>query len=61
MKMPCSQLLDLAIYERKTHEEIAAIMGYASAQSVANQRHRCMDKLVSFAKSNLKKSGYDLR
>lgn len=61
MKMPCSQLLDLAIYERKTHEEISAIMGYSSAQSVANQRHRCMDKLVNFAKSNLKKSGYDLR
>ena len=59
MKNPCAELLELAIYRRKRNEEIAAIMNYANAQSVATQRNRCMEKLRGFAKKRFKESGYE--
>ena len=59
MKNPCAELLELAIYRRKRNEEIAAIMNYANAQSVATQRSRCMEKLKGFAKKRFKESGYE--
>lgn len=60
MKMPCSQLLILAIFEERSNKEIADIMQYANADSAKIQRHRCLSKLRGAALKRLKDSGYEI-
>lgn len=42
---PCKSILNLFWYKQKRDNEIAAIMDYSSADTVKNQRSRCMKTL----------------
>lgn len=46
-KLPAKQqqLLHLFYYEKKSHDEIAEILGYANADSAKRAKHSCMQKL----------------
>lgn len=59
MPQPCSQLLNLVCFEKKSHQEVAKIMHYANADSVGTQRSRCMQKLRSFVRKQFKDLGYE--
>jgi RNA polymerase sigma factor (sigma-70 family) len=50
---PCHSLLVLKFWKELSGEEIAAELGYKSADSVKNQRHRCMEKLREGLKNKL--------
>lgn len=55
----CSQLLQLVVYQKKSHKEVAKIMHYANEDSVKTQRHRCMGKLKKIVKERFKIAGYE--
>ena len=55
----CSQLLQLVVYQKKSHKEVAEIMHYANEDSVKTQRHRCMGKLKKIVKERFKIAGYE--
>ena len=59
MPMPCSRLLNLRIFEKRTSMDIAKIMGYADAHSVNAQTYKCKEKLVRAAKHRLNKYGLE--
>lgn len=45
MGSPCSQLLSLFYFERKSGEEIAEVMGYANTDTVKTAKYKCVQKL----------------
>ena len=49
MPKPCSELLRLVLFLKKSHEDVARIMGYSNADSVKTQRSKCMRKLREVA------------
>ena len=51
MPKPCSELLRLVLFLKKSHEEVAKIMGYSNADSVKTQRSKCMRKLREVAEN----------
>lgn len=59
MPNPCAQILNLVIYKKKSHKDVAQIMNYASEDSVKTQRHRCMSKLKDKVKERFKAAGYE--
>jgi len=59
MPHPCARLLNLVIFQKKSHREVADIMNYAGEDTVKTQRHRCMDKLKDKVKERFKAAGYD--
>lgn len=42
---PCSQLLSLFYFEKKSGEEIAETMGYANTDTVKTAKYKCVQKL----------------
>lgn len=42
---PCQQLIELFYYQRKTMEEITAILNYKNADTTKNQKYKCMARL----------------
>ena len=60
MPMPCSQLLSLIVFERKSHAEVALLMDYASADVVKVTSGRCRKKLRAVIIERLKIMGYEL-
>ena len=44
----CQRLLVLSLLEKKSSEEIAETMGYASAGYVRKRKHECKEQLVSY-------------
>lgn len=59
MQQPCSQLLHLVCFEKKSHQEVAEIMHYANAETVGTQRSRCMQKLRAFVAKQFKDQGFE--
>lgn len=59
MPMPCAQILRLAVYEKKSNEEVASIMHYANSDSAKTQRSRCMQKLREQVIKRFKECGYE--
>lgn len=59
MPMPCAEILRLAVYEKKSNEEVASIMHYANSDSAKTQRSRCMQKLRDQVKKRFKECGYE--
>lgn len=59
MPMPCSQLLKLAVYQKKSHREIAETMHYANEDTVKAQRWRCMKRLKEIVVERFKIAGYE--
>lgn len=59
MPMPCSQILNMAIYQKKSHHEIAETMHYANEDTVKAQRWRCMKKLKEIVMERFKVAGYE--
>lgn len=45
MKSPCSELLDLFYWGKKTMEEIAEKMSFTNANSAKSQKYKCIQKL----------------
>ena len=58
MPYPCNKLLNLTSFEKKSYQEVAVIMHYASAETVGTQRSRCFQKLKDFVKKQFKDLGY---
>ena len=42
---PCKQLLELFYYKNESWEDIAELLGYASAGSARNQKYKCLERL----------------
>jgi RNA polymerase sigma-70 factor (ECF subfamily) len=42
---PCSQLIELFYYEKKSMEEISLMMNYKNAETAKNQKCKCMARL----------------
>ena len=59
MPMPCSKLLSLAVYHKKSNAEIARIMDYSGPDSVKTQRYRCMQRLRDMVVKRFKDCGYE--
>lgn len=59
MPQPCSQLLRLTVFQKKSHQDVAGIMHYANADTVKTQRHRCMGKLREKVIDRFKLAGYE--
>ena len=59
MPEPCSKLLNLVVYQKKSHHEVAQIMNYANEDTVKAQRWRCMKKLKEVVATRLKIAGYE--
>lgn len=59
MVHPCKEILTLTCFEKKSHQEVALIMNYASAETVGTQRSRCMKKLKAFVLEQFKALGYN--
>ena len=51
IKEPCSSILTLYIYEDKSNEDIAIMLGYSNVDSAKQQKSRCWRKLVTYVKS----------
>ncbi|MEM6344818.1 MAG: sigma-70 family RNA polymerase sigma factor [Bacteroidota bacterium] len=47
----CSEVLNRSIYWEDTMEELAASMGYASAQIARNKKYRCLERLRKMIKN----------
>lgn len=60
MKSPCSEILDLSVYQEKKQEEIARIMQYANADVVKTQKARCMKGLRVKVRERLKMMGHEV-
>lgn len=61
MPMPCSRLLDLTVYQRKSYSEVARIMEYGSADVAKTQRSRCFNRLRAIVKEQFRIRGYEYR
>ena len=59
MPQPCAQILNLAVFERKSNREVAEIMKYSGEDTVKTQRSRCMKKLRDKVKERFKMAGYE--
>lgn len=59
MPQPCAQILNLAVYLKKSNKEVAEIMNYSSEDTVKTQRHRCMGKLKEKVLERFKLAGYE--
>ena len=59
MPQPCAQILNLTVYQKKSHKEVARIMNYANEDTVKTQRHRCMARLREKIIERFKMSGYE--
>lgn len=59
MPEPCSRILKLVVFNKKSNSEVARIMNYASADTVKTQRHRCMGKLREKVIRRFKSAGYE--
>lgn len=59
MPEPCATLLNLTVYQKKSHREVAQIMHYSSEDTVKTQRYRCMGKLKETVRKRLKIAGYE--
>lgn len=59
MPEPCATLLNLTVYQKKNHREVAQIMHYSSEDTVKTQRYRCMGKLKETVRKRLKIAGYE--
>lgn len=57
MENPCSQLLSLFYWERKSMQEIANIMNYKNEQVAKNRKSNCMKKLKERLITRLKEDG----
>jgi len=42
---PCKQLLELFYYRNESWDNIAELLGYASAGSARNQKYKCLERL----------------
>ncbi|MTI23147.1 sigma-70 family RNA polymerase sigma factor [Fulvivirga sp. RKSG066] len=47
---PCSEILKLFYYERKNMEEISINLGYKNADTVKNQKYKCLQRLRKLMK-----------
>lgn len=56
---PCSKLLDMQFFQRKKQAEIAATMGYGSADSVKTMVNRCKGKVRTIVKQRYRELGYE--
>lgn len=61
MPMPCSQLMSLIVFSKKTHAEVARLMNYKSADVVKVTSGRCREKLREVIVQRLKMMGYEHR
>lgn len=43
----CKQLIALTLYEKKTMEEVAKLMGFANANAAKTQNYRCKKSLIN--------------
>lgn len=59
MPQPCAQILNLAVYMRKSNKEVAEIMNYSGEDTVKTQRSRCMKKLKEKVIERFKLAGYE--
>lgn len=59
MEMPCSMILNLFYFRKKSQEEVARIMSYSNADSAKTQKSKCMKKLRAAVKQKFRESGYD--
>ena len=59
MPQPCAQILNLAVYMRKSNKEVAEIMNYSGEDTVKTQRSRCMKKLKDKVIERFKLAGYE--
>lgn len=57
MENPCSQLLSLFYWERKSMQEIARIMNYKNEQVAKNRKSGCMKKLKERLVARFKEDG----
>lgn len=57
MENPCSRLLRLFYWERKSMKEIAGIMNYKNEQVAKNRKSNCMKKLKERLIARLKEDG----
>ena len=48
----CVQLLQYSVYDKKSHEEICELMGFATVNSVKTQKYKCKQKLMKILESN---------
>lgn len=53
---PCQRLIELFYYEKKSMEEIAAMMNYKNAETAKNQKCKCMGRLRKIFENNFKTS-----
>jgi RNA polymerase sigma factor (sigma-70 family) len=53
---PCHKLVELFYYERKSMEEISALMNYKNAETAKNQKCKCMARLRKLFEEELMKS-----
>lgn len=59
MPQPCAQILNLAVYLKKSNKEVARIMNYSGEDTVKTQRSRCMKKLKDKVIERFKLAGYE--
>ena len=59
MPQPCAQILNLAVYMKKSNKEVAQIMNYSGEDTVKTQRSRCMKKLKDKVIERFKLAGYE--
>lgn len=59
MPQPCAQILNLAVYMKKSNKEVAEIMNYSGEDTVKTQRSRCMKKLKDKVIERFKLAGYE--
>lgn len=53
---PCSKLVQLFYYERKSMDEIVAIMNYKNAETAKNQKCKCMKRLRKLCDDEIRKT-----
>lgn len=60
MNDTCKKILELTLYDRLSHAEIAIQMN-STADSIKTRRNRCKNKLVELVKTSLRKLGYEIK
>lgn len=53
---PCRRLVELFYYERKSMDEIVAVMNYKNAETAKNQKCKCMKRLRKLCDEEMKRN-----
>ncbi|HEX5170249.1 MAG TPA: sigma-70 family RNA polymerase sigma factor [Cyclobacteriaceae bacterium] len=57
---PCKKLVELFYYDRKSLEEITALLNYKNAETAKNQKCKCMKRLRKLCEEEMNKTSITL-